>query len=107
MFCTDMNPMITRARKIALLLAVLLPLQGFASVGQCLPARAAAAPTHCGHEGAAPGHHACGTCCLTAIAATLPNLAPARINSPARFSAPQCFPPTVILDRLERPPQAG
>jgi hypothetical protein len=94
-----------------LLLALMLPLQNFAS-GSCRAedSGAAAAHHHCAndpakaHTGAEPHHH-CGTCCVAAIAVmpfrwTAPRLVRSEVSPPL-----QGPPPTVALDRLDRPPR--
>jgi len=96
----------------ALLLALTLPLQGYAASASCGPASAHAAALHAApnsHCGNGPGvhhHHDCGNgCCLAAIA-----LSPARWIVP-RSAAPGIAgwviwpPPAVSLDRLDRPPR--
>jgi hypothetical protein len=95
-----------------LLLALILPLQNFASAWSCSAhdAGAAAAHHHCAndsgkaHSGAEQHHH-CGTCCAAAIA-----LMPFRWSPPrsARSEATLPLhrpPPKVTLDRLDRPPR--
>jgi hypothetical protein len=98
--------------KLALLLALIMPLQGFASAWSCgsrdAPPAAAppAAPQQCAHAGAAQQHNHCGTCCCAAAIAVSPKLwiAPRPVNPsallPLRLSAP-----AIILDRLDRPPR--
>jgi hypothetical protein len=91
--------------KLAMLLALILPLQGFASAWNCgsPDTVSGAAHQHCSAD--AQPHHHCGTCCAAAIAAL-----------PFRWTAPRAFnpgftlpqigpPPRVALDRLDRPPR--
>jgi hypothetical protein len=99
------------ALKLALLLVLMLPLQGFAAAFSCEPldsAAAAAAPTadhHCPHGSSAVQHHACGTCCSAAMVVTPLQWVPPRSISP-RVRVPLLFsPPNIVLDRLDRPPR--
>jgi hypothetical protein len=101
-----------------LLLALILPLQGFAAAWNCGSPEtgSSAAHQHCppgsgaahsgeAHTGEAQMHHHCGTCCAAAIAA-LPFgwIAPPSITPP--IALPQMgSPPKVALDRLDRPPR--
>jgi len=97
---------------LVLLLALILPLQTFASAWSCSAqdSGGAAAHHHCAndpgkaHAGAEPHHH-CGTCCAAAIA-----LMPFRWTPPAMASSEaslplQGSPPRIALDRLDRPPR--
>jgi hypothetical protein len=106
--------------QLALLLALIMPLQGFASAWSCgsrdaapatAPATAqattpAAAPQQCEHTGAAQQHHHCGTCCCAAAIAVSPKLwlAPRPANPSAQLPL-RLSPPAIILDRLDRPPR--
>jgi hypothetical protein len=117
---SDMRPFRTPTMKLALLLALIMPLQGFASAWSCgsrdaAPATApvdataeatAAAPKQCEHGGAAQQHHHCGTCCCAAAMAVSPKLwiAPRPAN-PSALLALRLSPPAIILDRLDRPPR--
>jgi hypothetical protein len=98
----------TRSFELALLLALFLPLQGFAAAWSCEPQPVqtpSVAQAHCPHGSGALQHHDCGTCCLAAIAA-----------APLRFALPRVRPdiffprlsaaPSVALDRLDRPPRS-
>jgi len=109
--------------KLALLLALIMPLQGFASAWSCgsrdaaqaaaaatAPAAAqaaapVAAPQQCAHTGAAQQHHHCGTCCCAAAIAVVPALwvPPRSANLGALL--PARSPPAIVLDRLDRPPR--
>jgi hypothetical protein len=99
-----------RTLKLALLLALILPLQGFAAAWHCGPAPAApTAQQHCTHgsgSGAAQQHHGCSTsCCSFAIA-----VMPLRWAAPPSISPQVAMPlsgsqPSRILDRLDRPPR--
>jgi hypothetical protein len=108
----------------AMLLTLMLPLQGYAAMSGCgqrqggtgssaagaqwTDAGVAASPTaqhHCEHANTA-GRHCCDHgCCGTAIAqAPVQWIAPP-LNAPQVFSALPWPPPTVALDRLDRPPR--
>jgi len=121
MFCVAMKRHRTSTLELALLLALMLPLQGFATAVRCaafdtaaaaaastLTAASTGAPTaadpHCAH-GTAVQHHSCGTCCSAAIAATSYQWTPPRSRR-AALSLPLLFsPPKLALDRLDRPPR--
>jgi hypothetical protein len=97
---------------LVLLLALILPLQSFASAWSCgAEATGAADPHHhCANDsgepqGGAEQHHHCGTCCAAAIA-----LMPFRWTAPRMVSSEaslplQSSPPKVALERLDRPPR--
>jgi hypothetical protein len=105
----------------ALLLALLLPLQGFAAVSGCpqspaaraLPHHAAAAHTHCAeHPAPDPGqgstarHHGfCADCCMAAVAQTAPAWIAPRGETPQLFLPLPRSPLMIPLDRLDRPPR--
>jgi hypothetical protein len=96
--------------EFALLAAVMLPLQGFASAFGCGPFAAAVSSEHCNHaaEHAAgtSQHHDCGTCCSVAALSAAPLLwAAPRLTSPKLFLPLFWSPPAVVLDRLDRPPR--
>lgn len=97
---------------IALLFALVLPLQGYAAMTSCarfdhavqIPVHSMA--HHCAHSAPATHHPGCGDCCCTvgivptpgdwsAPGAAVPEIAAAWIGSP----------PTVALERLDRPPR--
>jgi len=97
--------------ELALLLVVMLPLQGFAAAFSCEPHNSAAAAAtaagdqHCPHASSAVQHHACGTCCCAAIVVTPLQWVPPRSISP-QVRVPLLFsPPKIVLDRLDRPPR--
>ena len=102
----------TPSMTLVLLLALMLPLQTFASAWSCSAQEpgAAAVHHHCANDtGHAPTsgeqHHHCGACCAAAIALT-----PFRWTPPAseRSEASLPFngsPPKLALDRLDRPPR--
>jgi hypothetical protein len=99
--------------KLALLLALIMPLQGFASAWSCAtfdptPATGpATALQHCAHDaGAAQQHHHCGTCCCAAAIAVVPLLwiPPRPVNAGALLPV-RSSPPAIALDRLDRPPR--
>jgi hypothetical protein len=97
--------------KLALLLALIMPLQGFASAWGCgsfatAPVTApATAAQHCAHDGVAQQHHHCGTCCCAAAIAVMPLFSvPPRPANPGAL-LPVRSPPAIVLDRLDRPPR--
>jgi hypothetical protein len=102
---------------LVMLLALLLPLQGYAAMPDCGhfdakesgAAALTASPAGAQHCAGAPGaihHHGCGNCCCTAaimltpVRFTAPALAARQISAALSWS-----PPTVALDRLDRPPR--
>jgi hypothetical protein len=90
--------------KLVMLLALILPLQSFASAWNCgnPGAISGAAHQHCTE---AQPHHHCGTCCAAAVAALPFQWTAPRSVNPA-FTLPQIGPPPkVALDRLDRPPR--
>jgi len=127
-----MRPLLSHCRIAALLLALSLPLQGFAAVAFCAqPAasdlvgrQAAGAHEHCGgHVDLAPSraisvgtehatqnstvhHHGCCTdCCLAAMAPANPAWTPPRADTLLLSLPQQRTPFTTSLDRLDRPPR--
>jgi len=106
---------------VALLLAWLLPLQGFAAISGCAQQTSAQhhrhaiqqhawmAHEHCtghGTQGASVQHHgSCADCCMAAVAQTTSDWTPPRAETPA-LSLPQ-FRALIMttLDRLDRPPR--
>jgi hypothetical protein len=99
--------------KLVMLLALILPLQSFASAWNCGSSDTGthAAHQHCSLGAPAPQaadeypHHHCGTCCAAAIAAQPFRWSAPRPLSPA-FALPRIgSPPKVTLDRLDRPPR--
>jgi hypothetical protein len=98
--------------RLVLLLALILPLQSFASISCGSRDAASFAPhQHCADSlggsqtGDAPQHHHCGSCCVTAIAA-----APLRFAAPPLTNSGVSLPThrtllTITLDRLDRPPR--
>jgi len=97
----------TRTLELALLLMLILPLQGFATASSCglFHSAAAAAPQHCSHGSAAVQHPGCGTCCSAAIVLTPLRWAPPRSPSPQHSLPLLISPPFIVLDRLDRPPR--
>jgi hypothetical protein len=91
-----------------MLLALIMPLQGFASAWSCASSDTASLPQqHCAHDaGAVQQHHSCGTCCCAAAIALmpLPWAAPQPV-SPGVLLPLRWPPPAVVLDRLDRPPR--
>jgi hypothetical protein len=97
---------------LVLLLALMLPLQTFASAWSCgtQDSGAAAAHHHCANDPAQPQsdgeqHHHCGTCCAAAVA-LMPFCwtPPPTVGSEASLPL-QGSPPKIVLDRLDRPPR--
>ena len=101
----------------ALLLTLLLPLQGYAAMPACgqhdqtaLSAANTAASQaiqhHCAPESTLSHHHSCDNgCCGAAIALTSVRWS-APLQSASQISnAVFWSPPTVTLDRLDRPPR--
>jgi hypothetical protein len=105
--------------KFALLLALLLPLQAFASVSVASCPQLGApheTETHCEHGATAHGaathdaaalqHHNCGTCCcVAAIGSAPPRWVAPRSDAPTVSMPMFHTPPSVTLDRLDRPPR--
>jgi hypothetical protein len=96
----------------ALLFALMLPLQGYAAMPNCgRPDHAVqysdhAATHHCTRERAAAHHPGCGDCCCAvAMAPTPVNWTPPRLAAPEISGTLMWSPPTVALDRLDRPPR--
>lgn len=101
----------------ALLLALLLPLQGFASIMVCpqLPTahnrahQAEPAHLHCrehAQQESSARHHGCGDCCMAAVAQAAPDWIAPR-GETTQLSLPLLRAPLKIsLDRLDRPPRA-
>jgi hypothetical protein len=108
----------------ALLLALLLPLQGYAAMPACAPhdranagaaGMTASAHPHCEHGTitvdlhADTGHgrigHCDNGCCGVAIAAASARWTAPLLIAPAISHVILWFPPTVTLDRLDRPPR--
>jgi hypothetical protein len=102
----------TPSLTLVLLLALILPLQSFASAWSCSPhdLGASAAHHHCANDSGKPQtggeqHHHCGTCCAAAIA-----WVPFRWTPPRSLSSEASLPlygppPRIALDRLDRPPR--
>jgi hypothetical protein len=107
----------------ALLLILLLPLQGYAAMPSCgqldhtkssaenslaapLPALQHTMQHHCTRGSTAMHHHGCGNCCCGAAIALLAAhwIAPL-MAAPGIFAAVLGSPPAVTLDRLDRPPR--
>jgi hypothetical protein len=105
-----MKPFRARMLEFALLVAVMLPLQGFASASGCGPLGVVSSTEHCdhasGHAAGAAQHHECGTCCSVAALSAAPLWwAAPRLTSPKLFLPLFWSPPAVVLDRLDRPPR--
>jgi len=97
----------TPTLELALLLVLMLPLQGFAAAAGCAASTAAtAADQHCAH-GAAAQHHSCGTCCSAAIVVTSFHWAPPQTLRPQVSMPPLPAAPKLALDRLDRPPRTA
>jgi hypothetical protein len=106
MFSVDMRIPKALNLRLALLLALILPLQALAAISGCEQFSVGQlADTHCEHGAPAVQHH-CGTCCCIAAI----GLAPQRWTAPRPESLSVSlplfqFPPWVTLDRLDRPPR--
>jgi hypothetical protein len=87
--------------KFVLLLALIMPLPGFVSAWSC------DSQQHCSHQtGTALLHHNCGVCCSAAAVALLPM--PWAAPQPARAALLLSLrqpPPSIPLERLDRPPR--
>ena len=108
----------------ALLLTLMLPLQGYAAMPACAqhdgsnssaagapPAGTgvAASPTgqhHCQHASTASRHRCDNCCCGAAIALTPTQWIAPLLSAPQVSSTPLWSPPMVALDRLDRPPRS-
>jgi hypothetical protein len=104
-----------------LLLALILPLQGYAAMPACgqpdpanssadsataAAATATASQAHCTRGPAATHHHSCGNCCCgNAIALTSVHRIAPLLTAPAIAMAVLGSPPEITLDRLDRPPR--
>jgi hypothetical protein len=97
-----------------LLLALLLPLQAFAALPNCAGAdphqgwHTAQSPSadHCDHAHPGAAHHDCGTCCSVAAAGhPLELWAAPPLTPPQPPAARIASPPSVAIDRLDRPPR--
>jgi hypothetical protein len=106
---------------VALLLALMLPLQSFAAASSCehaqtgqstalggATAQGAAAHEHCAHHPAHAStwqsHGCCAACCMAAVvAATLDWTPPRAVASEHYLPAPRA-PLLISPDRLDRPP---
>jgi hypothetical protein len=96
---------------LVLLLALILPLQGFAAAWSCSAHATgeSGAHHHCPNDsGKLQGgeqHHHCGMCCAAAIALVPFSWTAPRSVSPEASLPPHSPPPKVALDRLDRPPR--
>jgi hypothetical protein len=119
-----MRPNRTLRFGFALLLALLLPLQGYAAMPACgqhdqahsgVAGMTASAHHHCehgttagdlhAHTGHAHNGHCDHCCCGLAIAASSDRWIAPRLAAPEISHVNLWFPPTVTLDRLDRPPR--
>jgi hypothetical protein len=103
--------------KLALLLALLLPLQAFAAVSSCAQTGLAHAATHshqaspaadgrCEHASPSTLHHDCGTCCCVAVSCNSGASWPAPLlTHPQPALARPKTPLSATIDRLDRPPR--
>jgi hypothetical protein len=105
----------------AMLLALILPLQGYAAMPACGQhdeansdvagmTASSTAHHHCEHgTTAGNGHsgngHCNNGCCGVAIAATYSRWIAPLLSAPGISHVILWFPPTVTLDRLDRPPR--
>jgi hypothetical protein len=102
---------------LAMLLALMLPLQGYAAMPDCGhvdpvhsgardPAASPTAPQHCAGLPAATHRHGCGnSCCGAAIMPTSVRWIAPILAAPEISAAVSSSPPAVTLDRLDRPPR--
>ncbi len=106
----------TNRRIAALLLAMLLPFQGFAAGSACpaspiLRSAHVAHPAlmHCaaqpGHDSPARHHGACCDCSMAAVDQAVLNWIAPRAEAQPLCLAPLRTPLMVCLDRLDRPPR--
>jgi hypothetical protein len=107
MFYGDMRVHRTLRAGFALLLSLMLPLQGHAARTACsAAATASTAQHHCAGGSAATHHHDCGNCCGGAAIALTPVRWIAPLPAASEISNPvPGLPPMVALDRLDRPPR--
>jgi hypothetical protein len=103
--------------RLALLLALILPLQAFAALSNCAlnGAHGGSESAHwalpaanggCEHAHPSTTHHDCGTCCHVAAAGnSLENWIAPRFVAPQLALARIKPPPSVAIDRLDRPPR--
>jgi len=101
---------------LALLLTLMLPLQGYAAMPRCAQhdqsatsaAALAASPVgqhHCEH-GTVSHHHCDNCCCGVAIALTPTPWTPPLPSAPQAAGAAPESSPITRLDRLDRPPRS-
>jgi hypothetical protein len=101
-----MNMIRNPTLKLALLLALLMPLQSFAAVLGCSAAgTVTVGAQHCPHEAGAAQQHSCGTCCVAAVTVVPALWLPPRLTNSELSSPLLERPPLVTLDRLDRPPR--
>jgi len=117
MFCGVMKSKPRHWPIVALLLALLLPLQGFTAVSGCPQPPPAHSPAqqaqpahmHCAEhpkqDSAAQHHGSRCDCCMAAVGRAAPDWIPPRAETPP-LSLPLLRAPLMIsLDRLDRPPR--
>jgi hypothetical protein len=116
MFSIVMKPNPSNWSIVALLLALLLPLQGFAAISGCAPLSAA---HHAGHQTTATHehcpehprqdpavqHHDCCDCCIAAVGQSALDWKAPRSETPQLSLPPLRDPLMISLDRLDRPPR--
>ena len=110
----------------ALLLALMLPLRGYAAALQCEPpatpghaqslqgtphslrgASHSLQSTHCEHTGKSPVTHPCGDCCCAAAIEQLPkNWSPPHITATQPTDGLPCPAAKAAYGRLDRPPRS-
>jgi hypothetical protein len=97
---------------LVLMLALILPLQSFASAWSCSSHELGgnAAQHHCADDSGklqtgGEQHHHCGTCCAAAIAWVPFRWIPPRSVSSEASVPLYGPPPRIALDRLDRPPR--
>jgi hypothetical protein len=91
----------------ALLFALMLPLQGYAAMPPCREASVATSDpqTHCAGSPAVHHHHCHNCCCGAAIVLTAADFIAPLLTAPDISDAALWRPPTVAIDRLDRPPR--
>jgi hypothetical protein len=92
---------------VALILALILPMRGIASLNHCDAfAQAQATAPHCASGEASSHSHGCGDCCgVTAIASAPPRLDVPRGPAAQAAERHAWLRPALTIDRLDRPPR--
>lgn len=102
---TVMRPKRTLKLVFAMLLIAMLPLRGFTAAAHCESEGSALHAPHATHCHDTARLHACGDCCGIAAIALAAPLAISRPPVEDISSRPSAHPPTLDLDRLDRPPR--